>query len=142
MQVGHIPIWRPGPMEWVTQLLQVTSSQDPNSIHKDPISKRGPMLGSQVTPFGKVTIPLSSMGLDHIPIWRLGPMKWVTQLVQDPKSHLQRPYFPMRSHVLVYKNPESPLPFHHGGHREKAPLSPTRVSGSSLRQPILGVTLG
>jgi hypothetical protein len=35
------------------------------------------------TAFGKVTIPLSSMVLDHIPIWRPGPMERVTQLVKD-----------------------------------------------------------
>jgi hypothetical protein len=39
VEVDHIPIWRPGPMAWVTQLLQVTSSHDPNSTCKDPISK-------------------------------------------------------------------------------------------------------
>jgi hypothetical protein len=41
------------------------------------------MLRPQVTPFGKDTIPLSSVELDHIPIWRSGPMEWVTQLAQD-----------------------------------------------------------
>jgi hypothetical protein len=58
------------------------------------------------TAFGKVTIPLSSMDLDHIPIWRPGPMEWVTQLVQDDlisrsQFHLQRPYFQMRSHSQI-----------------------------------------
>jgi hypothetical protein len=64
------------------------------------------MFRSQVTPFGKVTIPLSSMGLDLIPIWRPGPMEWVTQLLQDDlisrsQFHLQRPYFQMGSHSEV-----------------------------------------
>jgi hypothetical protein len=40
------------------------------------------------TAFGKVTIALSSMGLDLIPIWRPGPMEWVTQLVQDDHKTL------------------------------------------------------
>jgi hypothetical protein len=35
------------------------------------------------TPFGKDTIPLISMAVSHIPIWRLGSMEWVTQPGQD-----------------------------------------------------------
>jgi hypothetical protein len=58
------------------------------------------------------------MALDHIPIWRPGPMAWVTQLVQDdlisrPQFHLQRPYFQMRSHAQVPGDTfmeKSPLP--------------------------------
>jgi hypothetical protein len=74
-QYGGLAQWRGSRM---------ASSQDPKTHLQRPYFQ----MGSHVqvpgdTAFGKVTIPLSSMGLDLIPIWRPGPADWVTQLVQD-----------------------------------------------------------
>jgi hypothetical protein len=71
-------------MERVTQLVQ----DDLISRSQFHLQRPYFQMGSHAqapgdTAFGKDTIALSSMGLDHIPIWRPGPMAWVTQLLQD-----------------------------------------------------------
>jgi hypothetical protein len=84
MELDLIPIWRPGPMAWVTQLVQddlISRSQF--HLQRPYFQMRSYSQVPGDTAFGKVTIALSSMELDHIPIWRPGPMEWVTQLVQD-----------------------------------------------------------
>jgi hypothetical protein len=48
-----------------------------------------------------------SMGLEHIPIWRPGPMQWVTQLVQD--NMISRSFIPSAKtlfpNLVILKDP-------------------------------------
>jgi hypothetical protein len=89
----HIPIWRPGPMEWVTQLVQdelISRSQFHLQRPYFQMGSHAQVPGD--TAFGKDTTPLSSMGLDLIPIWWPDPMEWVTQLLQN--DLISRPLIP------------------------------------------------
>jgi hypothetical protein len=84
MELDLIPIWRPGPMEWATQLVQndlISRSQV--HLQRPYFQMRSHAQVPGDTAFGKVTFPLSSMELGHIPIWWPDPMEWVTQLVQN-----------------------------------------------------------
>jgi hypothetical protein len=45
--------------------------------------------------FGKDSIPLTSMELDHIPIWQLDPMEWVQyDLISKPSISSAMTLFP------------------------------------------------
>jgi hypothetical protein len=57
---------------------RMTSSQDPSFRPQRPYFQvRSHSQAPGDTHLVKVTIPLSSMELDHIPIWRLDPMEWL-----------------------------------------------------------------
>jgi hypothetical protein len=95
VEVDHIPIWRPGPMAWVTQLDQddlISRSQF--HLQRPYFQMRSHCQAPGDTAFGKVTIALSSMDLDHIPIWRPGPMGhgWaMDDLISMDLSHSSSP---------------------------------------------------